>query len=410
MTYDNRFLSAVEAAHELDVTVATLYSYVSRGLVRSMASPNDSRQRRYLREDIDRVVEHKALSHNPERAAQGALQYGTPVVDSQITLIDGGRYYYRGWDAVELAASHSFEEAASIIWQFGDATLFDEPVPTLPYRAMDLLRANKRLSFIERFQIVLPMALAEDPAAYVLTPDGVVRTGARIVCLLTHVAATHADGAPSASSESGVAETIQHAWVPEALQARELLNMALVLLADHELNVSSFTARCAASAGAPPYAVVTAGIAALQGYRHGGSSERVASMLSEAVAPNDAREIVEGRLKRGETIPGFDHPLYPNGDPRAIALLDRLEASCPESQELAVVRVLVNTMDELNGLRPNMYLALASLCSILGLPVGSPLAIFAISRTVGWIAQALEQYALNTLIRPRARYTGVMPR
>ena len=125
-------------------------------------------------------------------------------------------------------------------------------------------------------------------------------------------------------------------------------------------------------------------------------------MLSEAVAPNDAREIVEGRLKRGETIPGFDHPLYPNGDPRAIALLDRLEASYPESQELAVVRVLVNTMDELNGLRPNMYLALASLCSILGLPVGSPLAIFAISRTVGWIAQALEQYALNTLIRPRA--------
>ena len=410
MTYDNRFLTAVESARELDVTVSTLYSYVSRGLVRSEASPDDSRQRRYLREDIDHLAERKELSRNPERAAQRALQYGTPVVDSQITLISGGRYYYRGWDAVELAASHSFEEAAGIIWQCGGATPFDEPVPTLPSRAIDLLRADKRLSFIERFQVVLPMALAEDPGAYVLTPDSVVRTGARIVRLLAHVAATHADEEVSDSSENGVAATLQHAWVPGALQTRELLNMALVLLADHELNVSSFTARCVASAGATPHAVVTAGIAALQGYRHGGSSERVASMLSEAVAPNDARKIVEGRLRRGETVPGFNHPLYPDGDPRAIALLDRLGASYPESQELAVVRVLVSAMAELNGLRPNIDLALASLCSILGLPVGSHIAIFAISRTVGWIAQALEQYALNTLIRPRARYTGVLPR
>ena len=410
MTHDNRFLTAVEAARELDVTVSTLYSYVSRGLVRSEASPNDSRQRRYLREDVDRLAERKELSRNPERAAEGALQYGTPVVDSQVTLISGGRYYYRGWDAVELAASHSFEEAAGIIWQCGSAPPFDEPVPTLPSRAMELLRADKRLSFIERFQVVLPLALAEDPGAYVLTPDSVVRTGAGIVHLLAHVAATHADEEVSDSSESGVAETLQHAWVPGAMQARELLNMVLVLLADHELNVSSFTARCVASAGATPHAVVTAGIAALQGYRHGGSSERVVSMLSEAVAPIDARKIIEGRLRRGETIPGFDHPLYPDGDPRAIALLDRLAASYPESQELGVVRVLINTMAELNGLRPNIDLALASLCSILGLPVGSPMAIFAISRTVGWIAQAVEQYALNTLIRPRARYTGVMPR
>ena len=409
MTNDKRSLSAVEAAQELGVTVPTLYSYVSRGLVRSEASPNDERRRRYSREDIDRLTEHKELSRNPERAAQAALQWGTPVVDSQVTLIAGGRYYYRGWDAVQLAASHSFEEAASIIWQVGGVSPFDEPAPTLPPGTMDLLRAGTRLSFIERFQVVLTMALAEDPAAYVLTTDNVVRTGARIVRLLAHTAAAHGDVALSGSLEKGVAETLQHAWVPEAPQARELLNMALVLLADHELNVSSFTARCVASAEATPHAVVAAGIAALQGYRHGGASERVASMLSEAVDRNDARKIVEGRLKRGETIPGFDHPLYPDGDPRAIALLDRLEEYYHETREFAVVHVLVNAMAEISGLRPSVDLALAGLCSILGLPPGSPVAIFAISRTVGWIAQAMEQYSLNTLIRPRARYTGVMP-
>ena len=409
MTLDNRFLSAVEAAHELNVTVPTLYAYVSRGLVRSEAAPNDKRQRRYLREDIEHLVTRKALSQDPERAAQAELQWGTTVVDSQITLISGGRYYYRGWDAVELTASHSFEKVAGLIWQVGGSTLLDEPEPALPPDAVGLLQPRNHLSYIERFQIVLTMAVAKDPSAYVLAPVNVVRTGARIIRLLTLVAATDDGGSRSDTCDSSIAGKLQRAWAPEYPESRELLDMALVLLADHDLNVSSFTARCVASAGATPHAVVIAGLTALQGYRHGGSSERVAPMLSEAVETSDARTVVEQSLKRGEPIPGFDHPLYPFGDPRCIALLDRLDNIYPKSRELAIVHALVDTVAELTGWLPNVDFALATLCRILKLPPGAAIAIFAISRTVGWIAQALEQYAVGTLIRPRSRYTGLMP-
>ena len=409
MVTDGRYLSAMEAARELGVTVPSLYSYVSRGLLRSEASANDKRQRRYLRDDIQRLAERNRLNRDPERAARAALRLGTPLVDSQVTLIAEGRYYYRGRDAIQLAVSHSFEEAAGIIWQSAPSQPFEEPAPALPSGIIDLLGAGEHLSLIERFQLVLPMALAADPAAYVLTPDNVVRTGARIVRLLASVAATDRDEPQVNPYGQSITETLQCAWAPGDIQARELLNMALVLLADHELNVSSFTARCVASAGATPHAVVAAGLAALQGYRHGGASERVASMLREATGPSDARRVVEGRLKRGEDVPGFDHPLYPHGDPRCIALLDGLIQCYPESLELAVVHALIASMTDLSGLRPNVDLALAALCSTLGFPPGSPIAIFAIARTVGWIAQALEQYELGTLIRPRARYTGIMP-
>ena len=108
-----------------------------------------------------------------------------------------------------------------------------------------------------------------------------------------------------------VARALQRAWVPEDPRGATLLNRALVLCADHELNVSSFTARCVASAGATPYAVVVAGLAALGGVKHGGNTERVEAFLAESEAAGGAREAIASRLRRGEAVPGFGHPLYP---------------------------------------------------------------------------------------------------
>ena len=404
------YLSAPDAASELGVTVGTLYAYVSRGLIRSVAVTDGGRQRRYPRDDILRLAERKALRRDPRRAARSALQWGEPVLESQVTLIADGRYYYRGRDAVKLATSYSFEDVARLIWNSNATNLFDASASVVPRDATSMLRAAKRLSPIEQFQAVLPMAQSDDPAAYVATPEAVVRTGSRIVRLFTQVMVGAALGGFEQVSHPGpVSSILQRAVAPGDMRASEVLDMALVLLADHELNPSSFAARCVASAGSTPYAVVQAGLAALQGHRHGGASQRVFAMLGQVSDPDAALDVITTRLKQGETIPGFGHRLYPDGDPRFTALFDQLSIHYPGSPEVAIARAFVHEVMELTDMRPNIDLALASMCRQLGLAAGDSTALFAISRTVGWIAQALEQYAQGTLIRPRANYTGVPP-
>jgi citrate synthase len=189
------------------------------------------------------------------------------------------------------------------------------------------------------------------------------------------------------------------------------LRSALILGADHELNVSSFTARCVASAGSHPYAVVIAGIAALEGPRHGGISARVESML-DSLRPHRPRTLPDAlaeRLRRGDTIDGFGHPLYREGDPRAIALMALLRERYPKSAELAFVTHVADAAAAAIREKPTIDFALAAVSRVLRLPPGSPLTLFAIGRTIGWIGHAIEQYATGQLIRPRAKYVGVMP-
>jgi citrate synthase len=189
----------------------------------------------------------------------------------------------------------------------------------------------------------------------------------------------------------------------------DLLRSALILCADHELNVSSFTARCVASAGSHPYAVVIAGLSALEGTKHGGISARIESMLESLRPSRHPGAAVSARLRRGESIDGFGHPLYRDGDPRAIALLDMLRAGYAKSRELGFVMDIVDAASSLTREQPNVDFALVALARVLRLPPGSPLAVFAIGRTIGWIGHAIEQYATNQLIRPRAKYVGVVP-
>jgi len=182
-----------------------------------------------------------------------------------------------------------------------------------------------------------------------------------------------------------------------------------VLCADHELNVSSFTARSVASAGSSPYAVVIAGLSALEGTRHGGASARVEAMLASMRHDRGLGDAIAARLRRGEGLDGFAHPLYPNGDPRANALFDLLRASFAKSQELAFILDFVDAAADAEYDRPNLDFALASVARVLRLPAGAPLMLFAIGRTIGWVGHAIEQYATGQLIRPRARYVGTRP-
>ncbi len=391
---EKRYLSAGRAAEELGVSLGTLYAYVSRGMIRSETA--GGRERRYRAEDVRRLKERKERRRDPDRVVEDALHWGTPVMESAITLIEEDRLYYRGRDVVDLATDSTIEEVAALIWT-GDASrapdLFPPEAPEFPSRAR-----LAGLPPIEAFQVLLAMASAEDPAAYDLRSAAVARVGARILRLMASVAAGKT--APS------IAETLERGWSPHDPGAGALLDSALVLCADHELPVSTFVARCVASSEATPYAVVVAGLSAMGGVKHGGQVELVEAFLREVEAVGDAREAFTGRLRRGERIPGFGHSLYPGGDPRGAELLRLTAAAYPNSPDLALSAAVIDEAEELIGERPTVDFGLVTLARTLGQPPGGAVALFALGRTVGWIGHAIEQYESGSLIRPRARYIG----
>jgi citrate synthase len=386
------WLDADEAVRTLGVSRATLYAYVSRGRIRSEAAPGAQRRRRYSRDDIERVKARSSERRNPEKAAEHALHWGLPILESAITLIADERIYYRGHDAGALARERSVADVAALLWTgAADGRALGPPATSA------LPRARDGVPFIAAAQSALALASAEDALAYDLRPRTVAQTGWRIVWLLTKLAA---GGSRTAET---VDATLASAWA--APRSADLIRAALIACADHELNVSAFTARCVASAGASPYNVVIAGLAALEGTKHGGSTARVDASWDALRQTSDLRAAFAERLRRGEVIEGFGHPLYPGGDPRASLLL----AMLPKGKTATFARELAATANAVIGEAPTVDFALVALARALGLPSGSALTLFAIGRTIGWIAHAIEQYEANAIIRPRAKYVGTTP-
>jgi citrate synthase len=256
-----------------------------------------------------------------------------------------------------------------------------------------------KLPVLARAQLLLALAAAADPLAFDLRPETVSITGERILDLMT-CAATGAR-----TSDQRMESELAAAWKLRR-GAAELLRSAIILCADHELNVSAFTARCVASAGGSPYGAVIAGIAALEGVRHGGMTARVESMLQSMRRERTAGEALGARIREGAPIDGFGHPLYPAGDPRAAEILRQLRERYPRSAELAFALDVVAAAKMLLGQHPTVDFALATLSLVLKLPPRSGLTLFALGRTIGWIGHAIEQYAAGQLIRPRAKYVG----
>ena len=387
------WISAVEATSLLGVSRATLYAYVSRGHIRSEPGTGTTRHRRYSREDAQRLRDRSNERRNPGQAAGQALQWGLPVLESAITLIADGRLFYRGRDSTELARSASIAETAALLWT-GSA---DGILPGSNPSSVRMARPAGDLPFVARAQVVLAQAACADPLAFDLRPRQVAQTGWRILRLLARVAAE--GGAPEASIDA----TLARHWGAPA--AQPLLRAALILCADHELNVSSFTARCVASAGGSPYGVVIAGLAALEGRKHGGTTGRVESLWNSLRRSRDLRGALAARLRHGESVHGFGHPLYPGGDPRASALLSML----PKSREAEFAQRLASEVSEVLEEQPTVDFALVALRRALGLAEGTALTLFALGRTMGWIGHCIEQYARDSIIRPRASYIGEKP-
>lgn len=410
----NRYLTAQEAAAELGISLDTLYAYVSRGLIRSEAGDGQKRSRWYPLEDVQRLKKHKGEYRHPDRVAAGAMQAGTPVMESAITMITDDRFYYRGHDALALATTRSVEQVAALIWT-GDflATqpLFSRTPPEEMHTSYQKVCSHiTGLAPLESFQVCLPLAALDDIAAYDLRPEAVAQTGARILQLLATVAA---GGKHTAQR---IAQALQQGWVPQDERAAALLAAALILCADQELNVTTFTARCVASAGSTPYAVVCSGLSALQGVKHAGQTERIEVFLRETGAPSNVRSSLASLLKRGEPIPGFGEVVpgfgpvfYPTGDPRGKLLLELTAQAHPQVPAVVLARRIAEETYDLLGERPTIFFGLVILARALDLPPGSAIALFALGRTIGWIGHSIEQYQANQVIRPRARYVGPSP-
>lgn len=402
-----RYLTAQESAELLQVSLVTLYAYVSRGLIRSEAVGDDRRSRRYYAEDVYRLLDRKDQRRNPEKLAESALHFGAPVMESAITLIADGKLYYRGEDALRLAQTQTVEAVASLLWTGRLDTALMSMGSAPPLWEDERLAAYRQqlydLPSLEQFQALLPLAAAGDYAAYDLRPGGVMQTGARILFLLAAIASN------GPLHPGGIADTLTQAWAADQPDAAGLIRAALILCADHELNVSAFTVRCVASAGATPYAAVIAGLSALSGSRHGGHTERVEMLFDELASPEKVRTGIASRLKRGDSLPGFGHRLYPQGDPRGRLLLDLVSKHYEFSEDVALAIRICEEALSLIGDYPTLDFGLVTLAKALRLRKGAALALFALGRTIGWIGHAIEQYETDRIIRPRARYTGKLP-
>lgn len=388
-------LSSEEAARRLGVTRQTLYAYVSRGLIAALPG-TDQRERRYSAEAIEQFAASRHRGRRPQEIARTTLDWGLPVLESGITLIEDGRLYYRGEDALALARAGTLETVAPLLWHLPGAEAFAPTPPPAAPAFLDLVGRHPGPAFRAGLLARFALAVEEDDTAW---QQDRARLAAGSGALVRLLLAAMLGRPPSAAA---LHRQCAEAWRLDEAGA-DLVRMALVLCADHELNASGFTARCIASTGAGLHAAIIGGLAALSGPRHGGMTVRVEAQWRGFEGAADPMPALRGLLAGGGDIAGFGHPLYPAGDIRAAAILDGVRHRLPG------LDALVAAVFDLTGRRPSLDFALVALRRALGLPEGAAFGLFALGRSVGWIAQALEQRESGGLIRPRATYTGPRP-
>jgi citrate synthase len=369
------WLTAEQAIAALKVKPQTLYANVSRGKIAARPDPKDPRRSLYSARDVERMARKPRGAPRTERVASGTLTWGDPVLTTGVSTVERGRLLYRGVDAVELARTADLEGVAGTLWQTDVA-----PVD------VDAGSGEPRLRLFRAFG----ERAAVDPPSLGRGRSALTREAASLLSL-------------AAAAASGVGgELPAHVRLAEAWSAPpEPIRKALALLADHELNASTFAARVAVSTGASPAAGVLAGLAALTGPRHGGAGAAVSALKTDAERLG-AEAALSAWLAQGRPLAAFGHPLYPDGDVRAAALLEGVDMG-------EDWRALADAGERVTGEPPNVDFALAVLADRHGWPAEAPFLVFAVARTSGWLAHALEQALEGELIRPRARYGGPKP-
>ncbi|MEU8246162.1 citrate synthase [Nonomuraea sp. NPDC048916] len=430
------WIDAATAAERLGVKPATLYAYVSRGVLRRRHG-EDGRRSLFDAAEIERLARRGRPRGQPPEL----------VIESGITALGLDRPHYRGRDALDLARTATFEAVAEWLWT-GDPAALPHLPPSTPTRnpgtpsgeptrnpgtprredgrvagasgtgesrgwaaepeALRAALAAQRdlpagLLPLDRLQVITTVLGASDTLRYQLDPVSVAATGRRLIAGLVDALLPQREPEGASIAERLWSRLCPGPATPALLGA---LRAALVLLADHELAPSTLAARVAASAKADPYAVVLTGLGVLGGPLHGGASYAAERLLAEVTEPGQASRAIAEGVRRGERIPGFGHSVYKNGDARAGLLLDLVREAAPDHERVTAAQAVLHEARRRRLPERNIDFALAALVAVAGMVSGAGEAVFAVARTAGWLAHAMEEYGKGSLLRLRASYTG----
>ncbi|EJL77739.1 citrate synthase [Polaromonas sp. CF318] len=370
-----------EACELLGVRPQTVYAYVSRGKLEVAPDPADTRRSLYRAEDVAGLARRKQAGRKHETVAANTLFGAEPSIPTALTAFFRGRPYYRGRDLIGLSASATLEDVAQLLWNAEQAVDFSSPEPASG-------KPGRALAFTALAGLAAEGHSTRGRLTRVLHGEA-----QRLVGLVANSFGARQAGKP-------LHERLAQGW-KQPPEVADLLRTAMVLLADHELTGSAFAARIAASTGASLPACLLAGLTTLSGPLHGDASGRVHALFGEVERLGENKAI-DHYLSTGLALPGFGHHIYPDGDPRAAALLALFEPS-------KMITRFIEQATQLTGLQPNIDVALAALVAHHRLPADAAFALFATARSVGLLAHSLEQLGVAQVIRPRGRYVGVMP-
>jgi citrate synthase len=381
---DENYLTTAEVARRLQVKPATIYAYVSRGLLTSVRA-RGRRGSLFTTADVERLAA-RSVEHS------GVVER----IESELTLLKEDELYYRGHSARLLATTATVEQVANLLWTnqlpgAGGTGLFavDDAGVELARVGMGVVVEGARLT--DRLRVAVVVLGAADPLRFDLAPGSVVAAAGRLIGTLVT--------ALPGGTVSGEATLGARLWpkLSDDVPRPELLDAALILLADHGLAVSTVAARVAASARANLYAVISAGLGALDGLYHGAAPTLAYEFLDRA--KRDPLKALSDQLRSGEPVPGFGHKIYQHHDPRADVLFELLG-------DHPIVDT-IHAIAERTPAFPNSDLAIAAIMHAYNFRPDAGDALFALARMIGWTAHALEEYAAPALrFRTLGIYTG----
>lgn len=405
-------MSALEACELLGIKAATLYTYVSRGLLQPVRQAN-KKANRYWRAEVERMQARSSARQGHGPVAAAAMRWGQPVMLTSITEITAEGPRYRGHLASDLARHPGdFENVAELLWS---GVLPDShhlwPVEAphadlwIALRGMGV-QCDDSIRMMRVFAIAAT-ALGGGSLAEELRSGSITRLSRQMLFAFASCCGLLGPARRPVllSGEQPLAQHMLQALgvdtTPAALSA---VNAALILGADHELSSATFAARIAASVGSGLHACVVAALATQRGSLLAGGGDLAEDLIRGITSMEQLKTRVAEADRRRERLPGFGLPLYPDGDPRARALIALSQATAPASRQADFAYCFVEAVGTQLGLHPNIEMGLVVLSLAWGMPMRSASAIWGVGRTAGWIAHVLEQRLAGFSLRPRGMF------
>ena len=403
---DVDLVTASEAADLLGVKTATVYTYVTRGHLTPHRRPGD-RSSWFDRDELDAVLKRTGR----RSSAAGA---GPKETVTAISMIANGTYWYRGLDPRHLSENHSYEAVAELLWS---GSLPDAPDWTIaqlldsqPHRrGLDLTEVGRPLDAI---RLAVSLLAVNDDLRFGIGGDAVIVSARRLLVGMVGMLPERVDRkawSQAAATESFAAlvwsRLAQTPPTPDQLSA---LNATLVVMADHGVAPSTLAVRTAASYRADLYGAVQSGLAIVAGGWHGRRALSAEAMIEAFLAGRDVATVVGEQARQGR-VPALGQPRYPDGDPRVRIVLDHLGAAGADPRILEAMRELIDLTETRALPAPSVEFALAALARGFSFQRGASEALFAIGRSAGWLAHAMEESDEPDRASPQFRYVGPSP-